>query len=67
MTRASAVYEHDYMFRSPSDRIGSYMSPHAMALTKVVLKERLGGSSFSSPATAAKVVWPDYLAQHSCP
>ena len=55
MTRASTVYEHDLLFRSPSDRIGSYWSPHAMALTKSVLKERLGGSAFSSPNPPAKV------------
>jgi hypothetical protein len=50
MTRAAAVYEHDLLFRSPSDRIGSYMSPHAITLTKTVVKERMAGSAFASPA-----------------
>ena len=49
MTRAAAKYEHDFQFRSPSDRIGAYFSPAAITLTKDVLKERIKGSSFSSP------------------
>ena len=49
MTRAAVVYEHDLLFRSPSDRIGSYLSPHAIMLTKTVLKETISGSMFSSP------------------
>jgi hypothetical protein len=52
MTRASASYEHDLLFRSPSDRIASYCSPSALRLTKLVLREKMGGSSFdSSPPT----------------
>ena len=50
MTKASATYEHDLVFRSPSDRIASYCSPKALQLTKTVLKEKLVGSAFSSPA-----------------
>jgi hypothetical protein len=53
MTKASAMYEHDLMFRSPSDRIASYFSPKALNLTKSVLKDKLGGSAFSSPAPKA--------------
>lgn len=49
MTRAAATNEHDTMFRSPSDRIASYLSPAAMNLTKTALKEKIGGSAFSSP------------------
>ena len=55
MTRACTVYEHDLLFRSPSDRIGSYRSPRALNLTKSVVKERITGSAFSSPNPPSKV------------
>ena len=48
MTRASASYEHDLLFRSPSDRIASYFSPSALGLTKLVLREKMAGSAFDS-------------------
>ncbi len=58
MTRASASYEHDLLFRSPSDRIASYCSPSALSLTKLVLREKMGGSSFDSspPQKHQKVI-----------
>ena len=49
MTRAAPKYEHDFMFRTPSDRIGAYYSPSALQITKDVLKEKIKGSAFSSP------------------
>ena len=48
MTKASASYDHDLLFRSPSDRIASYLSPSALALTKLVVREKMGGSAFDS-------------------
>jgi len=53
MTKASATYEHDLMFRTPSDRIACYFSPKALNLTKSVLKDKLAGSAFSSPVPRA--------------
>ena len=53
MTKASATYEHDLIFRTPSDRIASYHSPSALNLTKSVLKDKISGSAFSSPAPKA--------------
>eukprot|EP00960_Hanusia_phi_P013113 383004-Hanusia_phi.AAC.1 len=40
MTRAAPSFEHDLVFRSPSDRIASYYSPKAMKLTKDLLEKR---------------------------
>ena len=54
MTRAAASYEHDLLFRSPSDRIASYYSPNALGLTKLVVKEKTGGSGFGSTASPSK-------------
>ena len=43
MTRAAPSFEHDLVFRSPSDRIASYYSPKAMKLTKALLEKRPSG------------------------
>jgi hypothetical protein len=51
LTRNAVAYAHDSIFRSPIDRIGMYISPHAMHLTMSATRESIPGSMFSSPGT----------------
>ena len=52
MTRCAVVLEHDSLFRSPSDRIAMYLSPHAVKMTAGRLKQLIKGSAFESPQPA---------------
>ena len=55
MTRNSVAYAHDALFRGPVDRIGMYLSPHALHLTMHAARAHIAGSAFSSPPPSRKV------------